>query len=99
MLRTARLREERRSVPAVTHVDGSARVQTVAADLSPLFHRLIAAFADLTGVPMLVNTSFNVRDEPIVNSPADAVRCYRRSGLDALVLGRLLAVKSSRGTP
>lgn len=72
---------------AVTHVDGSARVQTVSAQGSPLYHRLITAFGALTGVPVVLNTSFNVRGEPIVGTPDDALRCWASTGLDRLVLG------------
>jgi carbamoyltransferase len=78
------------ALPAVTHVDGSARVQTVSAADSPLFHGLIREFQRLTGCPVLLNTSFNGRDEPIVCTPADAVLCFVRTGLDCLVLERSL---------
>ena len=71
-------------VPAVVHRDGSARVQTVHADLYPMFYSLLDAFRDLTGVPMVLNTSFNRRGEPIVCSPADAVGAFCRTGLDLL---------------
>jgi carbamoyltransferase len=81
-----RLRSIRSSIPAVTHVDGSARVQTVDAERSPGFHRLLAAFHDLTGCPILVNTSFNVRGEPIVHTPQDAYRCFMTTDMDVLVL-------------
>ncbi len=81
-------------VPAVTHVDGSARVQTVTAERNPLFHRLLRAFEAETGCPVLVNTSFNVRGEPIVGTPDDALRVFRRTHLDALVLGPYLVTKS-----
>lgn len=75
-------------VPAVVHVDGTARPQTVPADWpAPSFRRLLERFHDLTGVPMVVNTSFNVRDEPIVCSPQDALQCFAGSGLDQLFIG------------
>jgi carbamoyltransferase len=74
------------ALPACTHVDGSARVQTVDHERFPDFHRLLTAFEQQTGVPVLLNTSFNVRGEPIVRTPADALRCFRRAGLDLLVL-------------
>jgi len=80
-------------VPAVVHRDGSARVQTVHADLYPQFYALIEAFRRLTGVPMVLNTSFNRRDEPIVHSPADAVGAFRRTGLDLLFINDLVAWK------
>ena len=81
-----RLHSIRSSIPAVTHVDGSARVQTVDAHRSPGFHRLLDAFHDLTGCPILVNTSFNVRGEPIVHTPEDAYRCFMTTDMDCLVL-------------
>ncbi|MCI0361473.1 MAG: carbamoyltransferase [Planctomycetaceae bacterium] len=76
----------RSTIPAVTHVDHSARVQTVDAGRNPDFHALLAAFHKLTGCPVLANTSFNVRGEPIVCTPADAYRCFLATGLDLLVL-------------
>jgi carbamoyltransferase len=76
----------RSDIPAVTHVDGSARLQTVSEDDSPDFHAVLAAFEELTGCPVLVNTSFNVRGEPIVCTPEDAYACFARTELDALVL-------------
>jgi carbamoyltransferase len=74
------------ALPAITHVDGSARVQTVDADASPRFHRLLGAFERRTGCPVLLNTSFNLRGEPIVCTPDDALVCFLRSGLDCLVV-------------
>lgn len=88
-----RLRRIDSPVPAVTHVDGSARVQTVHAETNPLYHRLLRAFEARTGCPVLVNTSFNVRGEPIVCTPGDAYRCFRRTHMDALVLGPYLLTK------
>lgn len=82
------------TVPAVTHVDGSARVQTVTEARSPRYYRLLRAFEARTGCPVLVNTSFNVRGEPIVGSPADALRCFRNTHLDALVLGSFVVTKA-----
>jgi carbamoyltransferase len=76
------------AIPAVTHVDGSARVQAVDPEVSPLYHRLIETFGQATGVPVLLNTSFNLKGEPIVNSPAEAFSTFSRSGMDVLVLGR-----------
>jgi carbamoyltransferase len=76
----------RSDIPAVTHVDGSARLQTVAAEESPDFHAVLAAFEARTGCPVLVNTSFNVRGEPIVCTPEDAYACFARTEMDALVL-------------
>ena len=80
----------RSTIPAVTHVDGSARIQTVDADRNPQFSRLLRAFDDLTGCPVLLNTSFNARDEPIVCTPDDAYRTFRRTGLDLLVIEHCL---------
>jgi carbamoyltransferase len=80
-------------IPAVRHVDGTARIQTISHDQNPLYHDLIAAFARRTGVPVLVNTSFNTRGEPIVCTPRDAVECFWTSPLDALVIGSYLLEK------
>jgi carbamoyltransferase len=77
-------------LPAVTHVDDSARVQTVSRASNPRFHALLEAFGARTGVPVLVNTSFNVRGEPIVCTLADAWSCFMATGIDVLVLGRCL---------
>jgi carbamoyltransferase len=82
-----RVAEVRSEIPAVTHLDYSARVQTVAREENPTFHRLISAFAEQTGCPLIVNTSFNVRGEPIVCSPADAYACFARTAIDALIIG------------
>jgi carbamoyltransferase len=82
-----RVAEVRSEIPAVTHLDYSARVQTVAREESPMFHRLLSAFANRTGCPLVVNTSFNVRSEPIVCSPADAFACFARTAIDALIVG------------
>ena len=84
----------RSSVPAITHVDYSARVQTVDRDRNPRFHRLIETFYKMTGCPVLVNTSFNVRGEPIVCTPEDAYRCFAATEMDALVLENFMILKS-----
>ncbi|HSK29847.1 MAG TPA: carbamoyltransferase C-terminal domain-containing protein, partial [Candidatus Limnocylindria bacterium] len=76
-------------------VDGSARLQTVRRDTSPRYCRLIEKFGEATGVPVLLNTSFNLRGEPIVTSPADALKTFYNSGLDFLVLGNFLIAKDS----
>ena len=81
-----RLNVPRSSIPAVTHVDYSARLQTVRRETSPLYHAILSAFRARTGCPLVVNTSFNVRGEPIVCSPADAYLCFMRTEMDALVL-------------
>ncbi|MBK1633635.1 hypothetical protein CKO31_23400 [Thiohalocapsa halophila] len=91
-----KLRVPRSRVPAITHVDYSARLQTVHKDTNPRFHRLIETFAARTGCPMVVNTSFNVRGEPIVATPADAYRCFMRTEMDALVLENCLLLKSEQ---
>jgi carbamoyltransferase len=80
------LNQIRSDIPAVTHVDYSARVQTVHQDTNPRYHALLSAFRDLTGCPVIVNTSFNVRGEPIVESPEDAFRCFMGTELDMLVV-------------
>ncbi|HMJ04951.1 MAG TPA: carbamoyltransferase [Chthoniobacterales bacterium] len=92
-----RLRRERSLIPAVTHVDYSARIQTVARTENARFHDLLRAFAQRTGCPLLVNTSFNVRGEPPVCTPADAFRCFMRTGMDYLVLGNFLLEKRAQG--
>ncbi len=79
--------DKRASVPAITHVNGTARVQTVSKTTHPQYYRLIEEFEKRRGVPMVLNTSFNVMGEPMVNSPADAVRCFYSTGMDALVMG------------
>jgi carbamoyltransferase len=83
----------RSDVPAVTHVDHSARVQTVSQDTSPELHAILRAFEELTGCPMVINTSFNVRGEPIVCTPEDAWRCFLGTGIDHLVLEDVLLDK------
>jgi carbamoyltransferase len=86
------------ALPAVTHVDGSARIQTVDRETNPEFASLLQAFYQRTGCPALINTSFNVRGEPIVGSPADAYRCFRHTGMDALAIGEFLLMKASQPT-
>jgi carbamoyltransferase len=86
--------EKRARIPAVVHHDGTARLQTVEKEVSPRFHRLVQEFERLTGVPVVLNTSFNLQGEPIVCTPEDAVATFLRSGLDALVLGDYLCLKS-----
>jgi len=91
-----KLNVSRSDIPAVTHVDYSARIQTVHRDTNPLFHRLIGRFKELTGCPVLVNTSFNVRGEPIVCTPEDAFRCFMGNELDLLVIGNCVLQKSEQ---
>jgi len=88
-----KLNVPRSKIPAITHVDYSARVQTVHADTNPRYHALIRQFAERTGCPVLVNTSFNVRGEPIVCTPEDAYRCFMRTEMDYLVLENYLLAK------
>jgi carbamoyltransferase len=89
----AQLNVPRSAIPAVTHVDYSARIQTVRRDVSPRYYDIIDAFYRRTGCPVIVNTSFNVRGEPIVCTPDDAYRCFMRTNIDALVLGSFLLEK------
>ncbi len=94
MILTAQVRPEKRGViPAVTHVDGSARPQTVEREVNPLYWRLLHEFGGRTGVPVIMNTSFNLRGEPIVCTPTDAIRTFFSSGMDALVIGSYLVEK------
>lgn len=82
-------------IPAVTHVDGTGRLQTVIEEYSPLYYHLISTFMELTGIPVLLNTSFNLKGEPIVNSPADAFNTFQNSGMDILILGHYVVEKSA----
>jgi carbamoyltransferase len=86
----------RDAIPAVTHVDGTARLQTVREEPSPRYHRLLERFGKATGVPVLLNTSFNLKGEPIVNTPAEALATFQRSGMDLLVLGDAVIEKRAR---
>jgi carbamoyltransferase len=91
-----KLNFKRSSIPAVTHVDYSARVQTVDAARQPLFHQLLTRFHEKTGCPVIINTSFNVRSEPIVCSPAEAYRCFMYTDIDVLVMGRQVVLKEEQ---
>jgi carbamoyltransferase len=91
-----KLNVPRSSIPAVTHIDYSARVQTVHADTNPRYHALISAFKALTGCGVVVNTSFNVRGEPIVYAPEDAFRCFMGSDIEVLVVGNCHLVKDAQ---
>ena len=82
-----RVKRRAAEIPAVIHVDGTGRVQTVHADTNPVLHRCVARFAELTGVPVLLNTSFNLRGEPMVQTAADALDCMRRTELDHCLIG------------
>ncbi|MFT6319750.1 MAG: carbamoyltransferase [Granulosicoccus sp.] len=86
----------RSSIPAITHIDFSARIQTVHKQTNPKYHQVISAFKKLTGCPVVINTSFNVRGEPIVNTPEDAYRCFMRTEMDYLVIGDYVFVKTEQ---
>jgi carbamoyltransferase len=88
-----RLKSARSLIPAVTHVDYSARVQTVDHARAPRLHAILTAFELLTGCPVLINTSFNVRGEPIVCTPEDAYRCFMATDMDALVIENFVMLK------
>jgi carbamoyltransferase len=93
MMQVFQIREAKRAlIPAVTHVDGSGRLQTVHRKTNPLYHRLIESFRDLTGVPMVLNTSFN-ENEPIVCEPGQALECFLRTKMDVLVMGNVMLVR------
>ena len=99
MLKVCQVREDKRDVlPAITHVDGSARLQTVRRETNPLYHALISDLGRRTGVPVVLNTSFNIQGEPVVESPVDAIRCFFSTGLDALAIGPFIVVKRPTGT-
>ncbi len=94
MLLTAQVQEEKKHIiPAVTHVDWTSRIQTVNAQQNPKYHKMIEAFYDLTGVPLVVNTSFNIINEPIVETPKDAIRCFLGTGIDYLAIGEYIVRK------
>ena len=85
--------EHRQRLAAVTHVDGTARVQTVDREIDPLFHKLLTAYGERSGMPVLLNTSFNLAGEPIVNRAIEGYSTFRRSGIDVLVAGRCVVEK------
>jgi carbamoyltransferase len=87
--------EKREVIPAVTHVDGTGRVQSVTPEGNAAFHAVIDAFRARTGVPVVLNTSYNLRGEPIVNTPEQAIEDYLSTGMDALMLGPYLLEKTS----
>ena len=91
-----KLNIKRSDIPAVTHVDYSARIQTVHKDTNPHYHALISRFKELTGCPVVVNTSFNVRGEPIVCNPVDAFRCFMGTNIDVLVVDNCYLEKKSQ---
>ncbi|MBZ0217087.1 MAG: carbamoyltransferase, partial [Fimbriimonadaceae bacterium] len=91
-----KLNIKRSEIPAVTHVDYSARIQTVHSETNPRYHALISKFKELTGCPVVVNTSFNVRGEPIVCTPADAFRCFMGTEIEVLVVGNCILIKEKQ---
>ena len=91
-----KLNVPRSEIPAITHVDYSARIQTIHKETNPRFHAVVSAFKERTGCPVSVNTSFNVRGEPIVNSPEDAFRCFMGTELDDLVVGNCVLKKEDQ---
>jgi len=96
MLYVTNVRENKRAIlPAITHVDGTGRLQTVRKELNPKYYKLIETFGDATGVPVLLNTSFNLKGEPVVNTPAEAFNSFSASGMDLLVLGNYLVTKNN----
>jgi carbamoyltransferase len=96
MLRVVQVRPEKQAqLGAITHIDGSARVQTVRRETNPRLYAIIEAFERRTGIPVLMNTSFNVAGKPIVETPRDALECFRTTGIDVLVAGRVMAVKAA----
>jgi carbamoyltransferase len=94
MLKVCNVNADMMSVlPAITHVDGTARAQTVNKETNPRYHKMITEFGKLSGVPVVLNTSFNIMDEPIVESPYDAIRCFFSTGLDYLIIGNFVVKK------
>ncbi len=91
-----KLNVARSEIPAVTHVDYSARIQTIRREVNPLYWEIIEAFRQKTGCPVIVNTSFNVRGEPIVCTPEDSYRCFMRTEMDALVLENCILEKQNQ---
>jgi carbamoyltransferase len=85
--------DKRETIPAVTHVDGTGRLQTVRREMNPKYYRLIETFGEATGVPLVLNTSFNLKGEPIVNTPQEAFHTFSQSGMDVLVLGDYIIEK------
>lgn len=95
MLKVCQVRKDKQALlPAITHVDGSARLQTVRKETNPLYHALIEQLGQRTGVPVVLNTSFNIQGEPVVESPRDAIRCFYSTGLDYLAIGSFIVSKA-----
>jgi carbamoyltransferase len=94
MIQAAPAREHsKKIIPAVTHIDGSVRPQLVSAEDNPRYYKLIKSFANKTGIPVLLNTSFNVRGEPIICKPDEAIKCFFSHGIDVLVMGNIVLRK------
>src|SRR3989475_556623 len=89
--------DKRHLLPAITHIDGSGRLQTINRTQNPLYYRLIREFEKITGVPVLLNTSFN-ENEPIVDTPAQALACFLRTRMDALVVGSTMLIRQTQAT-
>ena len=92
----SKLNVPRSSVPAITHVDYSARIQTVHADTNPRYHAVISKFKEKTGCPLVVNTSFNIRGEPIICTPTDAFKCFMGTEMDVLAVGNYVLYKNQQ---
>jgi len=90
------LEDKRSVIPSVTHIDGTCRVQSVTPEQNPLYYRLIKRFHEVSGIPMVLNTSFNIRGEPIVSNVGEAVNCYLKTGMDALAADRFLLIKEGQ---
>jgi carbamoyltransferase len=96
MLVTTTVKEEwRDKIPAVVHVDNTSRIQSVRKDINPFYHDLISKFLDLTGVPVVMNTSFNGPDEPVVETPLDAIKTFWKRNLDAVCVNNILIVRNN----
>lgn len=85
--------EKKDEIPAVTHVDRTSRIQTVEREVNPFYYDIIEKFGSRTGVPVILNTSFNLKGMPIVRSPENAIECFKKSGIDILVIGDLIVEK------
>ena len=97
MLATVRVKEEQKSkIPSVVHVDGTARAQILSREVNPLLYDIIEQFYQRTGIPMLINTSFNLKGDPMVNSPVDAIATFLQSGLDYLYMDQFEVVRPKR---
>jgi carbamoyltransferase len=96
MLLVAPVKAGKTPLPSITHVDNSARVQTISREQDALYYDLIAAFGQATGVPVVINTSMNVRGEPMVCTAEDTYRCFMRTGMDALCIGRFILLKEEQ---